>query len=146
MNQATSARGSVAVAIVTSLALTFGATIGLVIDGGHILAARRDADAIAFQAARAGAQALDPAQLADGVAAIDPAAARAAVIRVAGEILIADHRTGRVASVTADATHVTVTIQENTDLTVAALFGEHHATVTGTGSVRVAAGVANEDD
>lgn len=144
MSVTASERGSVAVAIVTSIALTFTSAIGLVIDGGHILLARRDADTVAFQAARAGAQVLDPAQLANGVPSLDPIAARAAATRAAERILTAEQRTGRVTSITTDATHVTVTLEETTDLTVAALFGKQHATVTGHASVRVAAGVTNE--
>jgi hypothetical protein len=136
--------GSVAVAIVTSIALTFTAAIGLVIDGGHILLARGEADAVAFQAARAGAQALNPAQLANGVPALDPIAARAVATRAAERILTAEHSTGRIAIVTADTTTVSVSIQERTDLSVAALFDEPHATVTGHATVRVAAGVTHE--
>ncbi len=137
-------RGSVPLAVVVILALSFAAAIGLVIDGDHILAARRHADAIAFQAARAGAQALDPNALAHGQPQLDPTAAEAAATRTANALLAADHVAGRVTRVVADANHVDVTVNETANLTAAALFGSAHLTVTGHATVRVAAGTISE--
>jgi Flp pilus assembly protein TadG len=51
---------------------------GLALDGGRILAARRDASSLASAAARRGAQELDFAAATSGRAALDPARAEAA--------------------------------------------------------------------
>lgn len=48
------------------------AVAGLVIDGGYALGAKREAMNTAEQAARAGADALDPAALRDGQTRVDP--------------------------------------------------------------------------
>lgn len=62
---------------VASLAIIVVA--GLVLDGGQLLAARRQAADIAGDAARAGAQQLDEHSLRSGRAVIDPAAAHEAI-------------------------------------------------------------------
>lgn len=96
-------RGSISLyfAIITVAAL---AMAGLVIDGGAALATRERAADIATQAARAGANALQPASLRGEPAALiaDPAAATAAADRV----LNAAGATGRVR---VDGNRVTVT-------------------------------------
>ncbi|MGI5255619.1 TadE/TadG family type IV pilus assembly protein [Actinacidiphila glaucinigra] len=73
-------RGGVAVfvAICTVVLL---AIAGLVLDGGGKLRATERADALALEAARAGGQALDPADAVTGTAIrVDPAAAQAAAM------------------------------------------------------------------
>lgn len=62
--------------VVVTIALI--AVAGLVLDGGRLLAARRQAQDIAANAARAGAQALDENDLRAGRVAIDPSAAATA--------------------------------------------------------------------
>lgn len=70
--------GSIGVfATVITLALVLVA--GLVLDGGRLLAARRQVDDIAANAARAGAQALDETSLRSGGTTVDPVAGRDAV-------------------------------------------------------------------
>ncbi|MBW3605598.1 MAG: hypothetical protein KY460_11970 [Actinobacteria bacterium] len=70
--------GSIGVfATVITLALVLVA--GLVLDGGRLLAARRQADDIAANAARAGAQAIDETSLRSGGTTLDPIAGRDAV-------------------------------------------------------------------
>ena len=84
--------------------------IGLVIDGGYALADRQSAANAAEQAARAGADAVNPASLrSPGPARVDPARARAAANRVLAEL----GRTGTVA-VAGDQVTVTVTITRRT--------------------------------
>ena len=137
--------GSVAVAMLFSISLTCAAAIGLVLDGGAVHRSQRHAEAVAFQAARAGAQALDTNELANGQPHLDPQRARAIATRAAQQLLDADASThGTIRSITADATHVDVIIEQTTNLTAAALFGKSKATVTGHATVRVAAGVSNE--
>lgn len=66
-------------AFVAVVSLAMIVVAGLVLDGGRLLAARRQAADIAGDAARAGAQALDEHSLRSGRAEIDPAAAHAVV-------------------------------------------------------------------
>ena len=77
MNQRRAETGQVA-ALWAVLATAIFALGGLVYDGGQVLTARRQADNLARQAARAGAQALDEAALRAGATALDPVAAEAA--------------------------------------------------------------------
>jgi Flp pilus assembly protein TadG len=73
--------GSVAVFVVL-ITTALLAAAGLVIDGGNLLAARQQADSVAEQAARAGADALARESIRTaGPVRVDPAAANAAVER-----------------------------------------------------------------
>ena len=65
-------------AIWAVLALALFVLGGLVYDGGQVLTARRQADNLARQAARAGAQALDENSVRAGAAVLDPVAAEGA--------------------------------------------------------------------
>ena len=72
-------RGGGAVSVpVAVLLLALLAVAGLAVDGARKAQHIATADAIAEEAARAGAQAIDPAAAAQGVARLDPATARAA--------------------------------------------------------------------
>lgn len=71
-------RGAISVfVVVTTVALI--AVAGLVLDGGRLLAARRQAQDIAANAARAGVQELDEDDLRAGRTVVDPGRAAAAV-------------------------------------------------------------------
>lgn len=96
-------RGSISVfAAVVALAMVLVA--GLVLDGGRLLAARRQADDIAANAARAGAQEIDETSLRSGGATVDPVAGGDAVsvhlattpatgtARIAGDTVTVDVR------------------------------------------------------
>jgi hypothetical protein len=100
--------GSVALWIaVTSLAAFLMA--GLVVEGGQTLAARESAAGLAGQAARAGANALAPQSLRNGLpgdVTFDPTLAVAA----ANAVLDAAHPTSRTVTVAADLKSVTVTV------------------------------------
>lgn len=96
-------RGSISV-FATVIALALVLVAGLVLDGGRLLAARRQADDIAANAARAGAQAVDESSLRSGGATVDPIAGADAVAvylattpatgtaRIAGDTVTVDVR------------------------------------------------------
>src|SRR4051794_11160466 len=92
------------------------ACAGLAVDGGRILAAPRDATAVAAAAARRASQELAYSELAGGRAAIDPARATAA----AQSYLAAAGATG---SVAASARQVTVTVTVTASTVVLGAFG-----------------------
>ena len=101
---------------------------GLVFDGGRMIAARRDADAVAAAAARAGAQGLDEAGLrATDAAPLDPAAAQARAQRY----LAATPYTGNVAVV---GDTVSVDVARIQDVSILSLAGVGSSTVTGAGT------------
>ena len=103
------------------------ACAGLAVDGGRILAARRDASALAAAAARRGSQELSWSDLAAGRATIDPARATA----VAEAYLAQAGATGSVAA-TAQEVSVTVTVTAST--VVLGAFGIGSKSVTATRS------------
>ena len=132
-------RGTVTVFVtVFMIALVFVA--GLVIDGGNMLAARREASNGAESAARAGAQALDEsaARSGDGVH-LNPTAAR----RRAEDYLTSGGFNGTV-SVSNDTVVVEVTITQR--LFILGVGGLADTTVTARGQARSASGVLKEGD
>jgi hypothetical protein len=74
------------------------------------LSDRTHAAAIAFQAARAGAQQIDPAAARRGVISVDPQPARAAAVATVTRLLAVNGDTGTVDSVSIDAQRVVVTV------------------------------------
>ncbi len=120
-------RGSVTVfTTIITVALIFVA--GLVIDGGAILNARRDAANVAESAARAGAQELDEdAARRDGATLIDPSRA----IARAEAFLAAIGVTG---TVTATQTQVSVTVEVHEPLQILGIGGLGGVDITGTGT------------
>lgn len=123
------------VAILSVALLALGA---LVFDGGQIFTARREANNLARQAARAGAQQLDVAQARAGTFTLDPAAADTAVRAYLGDQGI----TPTSLRITGDRVEVTVTLTQPTRLL--ALLGIEERTVTATASARAARGVTGE--
>lgn len=75
---------------------------------------RNNAQAIAFQAARAGAQALDPVAARAGVIAIDVSSAQTRVASTAAALLRANGDTGSVTAVSIDGNRVTVSVTVTT--------------------------------
>jgi lipoprotein-anchoring transpeptidase ErfK/SrfK len=71
---------------------------------------RTNAAAIAFQAARAGAQQIDPTSARIGVALVDSSAARSVVASTAARLLAVNGDTGSVSSVSIDGNRVTVSV------------------------------------
>lgn len=130
-------RGTVTVFVVamtTALLLV----AGLVFDGGRMIAARRDADAVAAAAARAGVQGVDEAGLrqTDG-APLNPGDAQARVQRY----LAATAYTGT-AVVVGDT--VTVEVHRTQELQILSLAGLNSSNVTGTGSARAVRAVTEQ--
>jgi len=104
-------RGSATVLMIT-LCFTFlaGALIWLSRTVDQSLDDRTNAAAIALQAARAGAQAIDPASLRDGKPVVDPAAATTAATLTANRLLGANGDTGTVAAISVVGNRVTVSV------------------------------------
>jgi Flp pilus assembly protein TadG len=137
MKRARDERGQVT-AMVAVLAVALLALGALIYDGGQILTARREANNVARQAARAGAQQLDIAQARIGTFTLDPAAAEGAA-----RAYLADQGvTPSSLRVTGDRVEVTVTLMQATPLL--ALLGIRHRAVTATASARAARGVTGD--
>lgn len=131
-------RGSVVVTtVVLMVTLTGGALIWLTRDVDRQIAAVSQANAVALQAARAGAQRLTPASLrgADTVT-IDPDGASRAATAAAGHLLDANHTVGRVETVTIAGDRITVTVS----------ITEAGRTVTGQATAHATAGVTAPGD
>lgn len=112
---------------------------GLVFDGGHVLAGRREALDVAHNAALAGVQAVDETQArTTGVVSFDPAAAQAA----ANNYLAINGFTG---SVAVDGTSVTVTVTNQIEMQLLSVVGVGDKTVTGTATARIVRGVEGAD-
>lgn len=126
-------RGAISV-FVTVIALALILVAGLVLDGGRLLSARRQADDIAANAARAGAQAVDEASMRAGSAVLDPAAGRDAV---AG-YLATTPATGTV-HVAGDT--ATVSVRLGVRMLLLGIVGVPHATVRATRRARAVRGV-----
>ncbi|MEO7369822.1 MAG: hypothetical protein ABI949_05805 [Ilumatobacteraceae bacterium] len=103
--------GSATVLMIT-LCFTFlaGSLVWLSRTVDQSLADRTNAAAIAFQSARAGAQAIDPALARAGVASVDPVAARLAVAATAARLLAANGDSGSVSAVSIELNRVTVSV------------------------------------
>ena len=130
-------RGTVTV-FVTVFMFALLVVAGLVIDGGNMLAARREAANVAESAARAGAQALDETAARSGEGPhLNPMAAR----RRAEDYLSSGGFRGSV-SVNGDTVVVEVTITQR--LFILGVGGRADATVTGRGQARGSSGVLEE--
>lgn len=122
-------RGTVTVFVV-SMTTALLLVAGLVFDGGRMIAARREADAVAAAAARAGAQGLDEAGLRQSDGA--PLNASDVVRRVEGYLGRTDYSGG--ASVSGDT--VTVEVHRTQTFAILSLAGLASSDITGTGSAR----------
>jgi Flp pilus assembly protein TadG len=130
-------RGTVTV-FVTVFMFALLVVAGLVIDGGNILAARREAANVAESAARAGAQALDETAARSGEGQhLNPMAAR----RRAEDYLMSAGFGGSV-SVNGDTVVVEVTITQR--LFILGVGGLADTAVTGRGQARGSSGVLDE--
>ncbi len=128
-------RGSATVAaIVLMLSLTGGALLWLSWNVDRSINAASDADAIAFQAARAGAQAVDPASLRTATPVLNRDLALELAVDAATSLFAANETSGRVVSVEVGPDRVTVVVE----------ITEAGRTVTGQGTARLAVGVRGE--
>lgn len=132
-------RGSLGPMLVM-LVVTLFLFVGLVTDGGALLAGKREAHDVAAQASLAGAQALDTAALlrGDALPALDPvlATSRAnAVLALAGLS----------GEVSAGATEVRVTVHVPVAMSFLGTLGVPDRTLTGTASARPVRGVVSSE-
>lgn len=129
-----SERGSIT-AFAAGITVALILTAGLVIDGGAMLAARRQAVADADAAARAGAQMIDHDRLhADGHTVLDVEAASGAA-----QTFLAS--TGQDGEVSATPEQVTVTVHIDQPMYVLGLAGIGTKTLTGHATARPVRGV-----
>jgi Flp pilus assembly protein TadG len=127
-----------ATAMVAILAVALLALGALIFDGGQILTARRQANNLARQAARAGAQQLDIAQARTGTFTLDAAAADTA----AREYLAGEGVTPIAVRVAGDRVEVTITLTQPTRLL--SILGISEREVSATASARAARGVTGD--
>ena len=128
-------RGSATVAaIVLMLSLIGGSLLWLTWNVDRSINAAGDADAIAFQAARAGAQAIDLASLRTATPTLSAANAPQMATDAAAALFASNETTGRVISVNVEPDRVTVVVE----------ITEAGRTVTGQGTARIAVGVGGE--
>lgn len=125
--------GSISV-FVTVIAVAMMLVAGLVLDGGRLLSARRQADDIAANAARAGAQAIDETSLRSGNAVIDAVAGPEAVAAYLAETPATG--TARVSGDT-----VTVDVRLGVRMLLLGLAGVADTTVTASRQARAVRGV-----
>jgi Flp pilus assembly protein TadG len=111
---------------------------GLVFDGGHVLAERRQALDIAQNAALAGAQAIDEGQVRQGAVAVNPQL----VVNSAQTYLSNNGYSG---TVTVSNTEVTVVVTQTVDMQLLSAIGVGAKTVTGTATARIVRGVEGAD-
>lgn len=134
MGRGSGERGTITIFVTTAtVALLMAA--GLVLDGGRLLAAQRQAVDHASAAARAGAQAVDTGALRERRSELD---ARRA-IRAAQRFLASRGEGGRV-TVDGGRIHVTVARDETTSLLT--LVGIRTVGISASGSARVVRGVS----
>ncbi len=128
-------RGDAGAATVLMITLCFtmlaGSLVWLSRTVDQSLDDRTNAAAIAFQAARSGAQAIDPVSARSGVVIVDPIAARVAVASTTARLLAANGDSGSVSSVSIESNRVTVSVTITTTGRAA----------TGTGSASAVAAV-----
>ncbi|MGW5063368.1 TadE/TadG family type IV pilus assembly protein [Streptomyces sp. NPDC004096] len=129
-------RGGVTVFVAVCVFALIG-IIGLAVDGGSKMRATERADYVAGEAARAGGQAIDPADAITGTAiVVDPQAAAAA----AHAYLSSAGATGTV-SVSGDGRTLTVTVTGSYDTKFLSVVGISALPVTGHGKATLLHGV-----
>ncbi|GAB2765588.1 TadE/TadG family type IV pilus assembly protein [Streptomyces bullii] len=129
-------RGGITVFVAVCVFALIG-IIGVAVDGGSKMRATERADYIAGEAARAGGQAIDPADAINGTAiTVDPQAAAAA----AQAYLSSAGATGTV-SVSGDGGTLNVTVTGSYDTKFLSVVGIGSLSVTGHGKARLLHGV-----
>ncbi|MFF3617247.1 TadE/TadG family type IV pilus assembly protein [Streptomyces sp. NPDC002580] len=133
--------GGVTVFVAVCVLVLIG-IIGIAVDGGGTMAATERADYVAGEAARAGGQAIDPAQAVTGRAiAVDPQDAQAAAqayLRSVGSV-------GAV-SVSGDGKTLTVTVTGTYDTAFLSAVGIGSLQVSGRGTATLLHGVTAPDE
>jgi hypothetical protein len=122
-------------AVVLMLALTGGVLLWLTWNVDRSIRAATDADAIAFQAARSAAQAIDPTSLRTTTPTLRPDTATQNANDTASKLLAGNQTVGRVVNVKVEADRVTVVVE----------ITEAGRTVKGQGTARLATGVTGDN-
>ena len=130
--------GFIGAFVVLFAILTLGG-VGVLVDSARIVSAERHASSAAFEAARAGAQAVQVVGARDGAATIDASGARAAALQAASSLLSGSGATVTDVTVTAD--EVVVTVSRRVDPWFPVISGR---TVLETGRARIIAGITQE--
>lgn len=131
--------GYMAAFIVLFSMLTFGG-VAVVADSGRLVSSERNASAVAFETARAGAQAVDDSTIrAGGTATLDPAEAAARAQSAAAQLLVGS--SASLASVSVEGDQVVVTVTDRVDRWFPGLAD---ITITETGRARLAVGITQE--
>jgi uncharacterized protein HemX len=130
--------GFLAAFIVLFGTLTLGG-VGVLVDSARIVSAERHASSSAFEAARAGAQALNTTSVRAGAATLDADAARAAALTAASQLVAGSGATVQAVQVTAD--EVIVTISDQIDPWFPVISGR---TIVETGRAHIATGITQE--
>jgi hypothetical protein len=126
-------------AFIAVLVVPLVAVAGLVADGGGVLAAHQRAVSSAFEAARAGAQAIDIETLrSSGVVVLDQTEARSQAL----SFLAASGESG---TVYVEGDSVTVTVSLRHSLAVLSMFGLGPVTVTGTATATATQGITGAE-
>ncbi|MFJ8848420.1 pilus assembly protein TadG-related protein [Streptomyces cyaneofuscatus] len=111
--------------LITGVALI--GMLGLLVDGGGLLRAKAAADDLAAEAARTAGQQLDLAQAIPGTAlVVDPDAAQQAA-----QAFLAQAGAEGAVTVSADGTHITVTVTDTYDAVLTSVVGYTGIPVTG---------------
>lgn len=127
--------GGQVTAFVTVFTVALVFVVGLVLDGGLVLAAKRQAGNVAESAARAGAQAVSIDRLrSEGASELDPDEALA---RARSYLARVGHR----GTVTVSGDTVTATVEIDQPLQILGIGGLGQVTVTGRGEARTVRGV-----
>lgn len=133
-------RGGITVFVAVCVIALLG-IIGLAIDGGGKMRATESADFIATEAARAGGQAIDPAQAVPGEAiTVDPQAAQAAA-----QAYLSSKGTAGTAIVSADGKTLTVTTKDSYATKFLSVAGIGSLAVTGHGEATLLHGVTTPE-
>jgi Flp pilus assembly protein TadG len=130
--------GYIGAFIVLFAVLTLGG-VGVIVDSARIVSAQRQASSVAYEAARAGAQAVQLGTARDGGASLDPDTARSAALEAATGLLAGTDAI--VSNVTVTGDEVVVTITRRVDAWFPVISGR---TVNETGRARILVGVTQE--
>ena len=130
--------GFVAAVIVLFGVLTL-AGVGLIVDSARIVSAQRQASAAAYEAARAGANAVQVGTVRGGGASLDPTMARAAALDAANALL--DGTDATVRDLTVSGNEVVVTVTRRVEPAFPLVSAR---TINETGRARILVGVTEE--
>lgn len=111
------------------------AGVGVLFDSARMVSAQRHASAVAFEAARAGAQSIDTATLRSGGSGASPGGAEAAATQAAGALLAGSD--AQLQDVTVSGNEVIVTVTRHVEPWFPMLSSE---TISETASVRIEEG------